>query len=522
MFWLLLSAAGLLLLVRLGAAPVYILDEAKNAQCAREMFLRNDWVVPTFNGELRTDKPALHYWFMIISFKVFGVGEWQARIFSALAGLGTIFATFYFVRRHANAVVGFFASLALVLSTHFLFEFRLAVPDPYLICFTTLGLFAGFTWLFEKKWKWLLLAAGSLALATLAKGPVALGLPGICLLICIIWWRQWWVFKDWRLILAGLFYIILAAPWYYAVHQRTQGAFTEGFFLEHNLNRFSSEMEGHGGPFFITLLIVLLGLMPFTVFVVNATKRVFKPQLPPIVFFGAVVAAVYIVFFSISSTKLPNYPMPCYPFAGLVLGYFVSDFIQKRTSLPGYSWWVLLVVGVALSAGGFFALQLEKELADLKWLSLGLMVLSIGMIILWVNYRRLPSSSVLALSVTYFLFNAYVLWVAYPMVYQRNPVTALAKDIQSTRAILVAYKDYNAAFNFNLPATDQPLPVFSNAEQLALFCLSQEAGRDILVISRTDKLEELKKLGLEEIKRHRDLFEIPTTVLLRFSPGKDF
>ncbi|HSR37992.1 MAG TPA: glycosyltransferase family 39 protein [Phnomibacter sp.] len=522
MFWLLLASAGLLLLARLGAAPVYILDEAKNAQCAREMFLRNDWVVPTFNGELRTDKPALHYWFMIISFKAFGVGEWQARIFSALAGLGTIFSTFYFVRRHANAVVGFFASLALVLSTHFLFEFRLAVPDPYLIFFTTLGLFAGFTWLQEKKWKWLLLASGSLALATLAKGPVALGLPGICLLICIVWQRQWWVFKDWRLLLAGLFYILLAAPWYYAVHQRTQGAFTNGFFLEHNINRFSSEMEGHGGPFFITLLIVLLGLLPFTVFIVNATKRIFKPQLPPIVFFGAVVAIVYVVFFSISSTKLPNYPMPCYPFAGLVLGYFISDFVQRRTSLPNYGWLVLLVIGVALSAGGFFALQLEKELADLKWLSLGLMVLPVGMIVLWLRFRQSAARSVLALSGTYFLFNAYVLWVAYPMVYQRNPVTVLAKDIQSTRAVLVAYKDYNAAFNFNLPPGDLPLTVFFNADQLALFCMSQEQGKDILIICRTDKLEELNKLGAREVKRHRDLFEIPTTVLLRFSPGKDF
>jgi hypothetical protein len=108
------------------------------------------------------------------------------------------------------------------------------------------------------------------------------------------------------------------------------------------------------------------------------------------------------------------------------------------------------------------------------------------------------------------------------MVYQRNPVTVLAKEIQSTRAMLVAYKDYNAAFNFNLPLNDLPLTVFSNADQLALFCMSQEPGKDILIISRTDKLEELQKLGVKEVKRHRDLFEIPTTVLLRFSPGKDF
>lgn len=522
MFWLLLASAGLLLLVRLGAAPVYILDEAKNAQCAREMFLRNDWVVPTFNGELRTDKPALHYWFMMVSFKAFGVGAWQARLFSALAGLGTIFTTFFFVRRHANAVVAFFASLALVLSTHFLFEFRLAVPDPYLICFTTLGLFAGFSWLQEKKWKWLMLAAGSLALATLAKGPVALGLPGLSLLICIVWHKQWWVFREWKLFVAALLFGVIAVPWYYAVHLQTHGAFTQGFFLEHNLNRFSSEMEGHGGPFFITLFIVVIGLLPFTVFVVQAVRRVFKPQLPSVVFFGAVVAAVYILFFSVSSTKLPNYPMPCYPFTVLVLGYFISEYIYRRKSLPVYGWVILFVIGLALPAGGFFALQLEKEVADLKWLALGLLVLPIGVLILWLRFRPFPARSLLVLSGTYFLFNAYVLWIAYPLVYQKNPVTALVNIIQAPDKILVAYKDYNAAFNFNLPTSKLPLTVIDNAEQLALFCFSHEQGKGILIISRTDKLEELKKLGLREVKRHRDLFEIPTTVLLEFSPGKDF
>ena len=38
-------------------ASIYILDESKNSVCAREMLDRNDFIVPTYNGELRTDKP---------------------------------------------------------------------------------------------------------------------------------------------------------------------------------------------------------------------------------------------------------------------------------------------------------------------------------------------------------------------------------------------------------------------------------------------------------------------------------
>ena len=66
---------------------VYVLDEAKNSACAMEMYDRNDWIVPTFNDELRTDKPPLHYYFMRTGYALFGVSPFSARFFSVLAGV---------------------------------------------------------------------------------------------------------------------------------------------------------------------------------------------------------------------------------------------------------------------------------------------------------------------------------------------------------------------------------------------------------------------------------------------------
>ncbi len=93
--WWLIALLSFMLLFRLGSSPIYILDEAKNAQCAREMLQHNDWVVPTFNGELRTDKPVLHYYFMMIAYKVFGINEFSARFFSAILGVLTVIITYY-------------------------------------------------------------------------------------------------------------------------------------------------------------------------------------------------------------------------------------------------------------------------------------------------------------------------------------------------------------------------------------------------------------------------------------------
>jgi 4-amino-4-deoxy-L-arabinose transferase-like glycosyltransferase len=518
LFWWVLAIYAFIVLFRLGSAPVYILDEAKNAQCAREMWEAGNWIVPTFNGELRTDKPPLHYWFMSISFSTFGVGAWQARLFSALFGISTIWISFFFVKKFSNASLAFFTALVLALSTHFLFEFRLAVPDPYLIFFTTLGIFSGFGYVEERKWKWLLLAAIALALATLAKGPVALGLPGICLLLYIMFRKRWWVLKDWRLLVAGIVYAAVAAPWYYLVHKATNGEFTQGFFFEHNLSRFSSEMEGHGGPFFLTLLIVLVGMLPFSANVVEMVKRMFGKRLPDIVLLGLIVSVVYILFFSISSTKLPNYPMPCYPFAAILFGCMLQECMQQRAKWPIAVWLVLLLIAIALPIGGFIAIGLEPAVAAYKWLALGLVILPVFIFIGAYVAKAGFEKSLKWLAYGYLLFNLYIIGLAYPALYQQNPVSQLLPTIQNGKNILVAYKDFNPAFLFNIKKTGFRIQQFSDSSSLKKYCQSQQQQGKVYIISRTDKLAELSPKLFLEVSRKRDLFEIPTTVLLTWNP----
>lgn len=113
----LLIAAAIVLWIGLGSSPIYILDEARNAQAAREMMERNNFIVPTFNGELRSHKPPLHYYFMWAGYQVFGVNAWGARFFSAVMGLITIVLTWYFVKRFSNRNVAWWTAVVLVSST---------------------------------------------------------------------------------------------------------------------------------------------------------------------------------------------------------------------------------------------------------------------------------------------------------------------------------------------------------------------------------------------------------------------
>lgn len=504
-----MALLAVLLLVQLGATPIYILDEAKNAQCAREMLQRGDWIVPTFNGELRTDKPPLHYFFMMCSYRLFGFTPFAARFFSAIAGLATVLVTYRYTKRHTNAFTAFCSALVLTMSSHFLFEFRLSVPDPYLIFFVTLGLFSAYTWLQENRTGQLYLAAAAFALATLAKGPVALALPGLCLLTWVVLRKKWAVLFTWHLVPALLLLCLITLPWYIAVYKATDGAWVKGFFIDHNLNRFSDPQEGHGGFFLVTVLFVLIGLLPFMSFVGETIRRRKTVFSAPLVQFAGIVFIAFVVFFSISSTKLPNYPMPCYPFAAVILGSFLAGLLNGHITSKKYPVYILLVFLFILPIAGYFAIRQEAEAATVSWIA---WLLLAAPLLLLVLLAVAPAHSwyarIRALCIAYTLFNLLGLQVVYPMLYNQNPVKktlGLVKD----KSVILSYQIFNAGYNFYL---SHNIKKYYRIDSVAR---ALQTYPDAVIISRKEYLDSLRTLPVTVISEHHDLFELPTTIILK-------
>lgn len=472
------------------------------------MLQRGDWIVPTFNHELRTDKPALHYFFMMLAYKVFGINEFAARFFSVVMGLLTVLVTYLFTKKYLNPFIAFCSALILAVSTHFLFEFRLSVPDPYLIFFITLGLFSAFSWLQQDKSLYLFITATSLGLATLAKGPVALALPGLCLLLWVILKKRWQVLFTWKLIPAFLLLCLVILPWYIAVHIQTNGEWTSGFFIENNLNRFSDPQEGHGGFFLLTLLFVLIGLLPFSGFWAEAIKKrtiVFNKDL---VQFSAIVVLVFVIFFSIASTKLPNYPMPCYPFAAIILGNYISALMDGAITSKKYPVYILIAITFLIPVAGYFAIQQEVETQQISGITLLLLFAPVGLLL--VLRSATWSKRIISLCIVYSLFNAIGLWFVYPKLYSQNPV-AKTLDIVKPHTHLYSYIAFNPGYNFYL---DINIPKYYSLDSIKV---KLQQHPDALVISRQEFVDSLKTLNLEVIASHHDLFELPTTVILKYN-----
>lgn len=137
----LLTVCLLVFFLNLGACHLWDEDEPRNAGCTTEMMQRGDWIVPTFNDQLRPQKPILIYWLMMFSYQVIGSNEWGARFWSAVFGAGTVLLTYRIGKRMFCPSIGFWASLVLSTNIMFTVASRAATPDALLIFFSTLTIY---------------------------------------------------------------------------------------------------------------------------------------------------------------------------------------------------------------------------------------------------------------------------------------------------------------------------------------------------------------------------------------------
>ncbi len=447
---LIVLVAGIVIFTNLGKPRLWDEDEPKNAQCAYEMFERGDWIVPTFNGDLRTDKPILLYWFMLIAYHLFGTTEFAARLPSAICGIGTALLTFHLGRRLFNASVGLWAGLLVSSSMWFVVASRAATPDGLLIFFSTLAL-----WLYVRStvpadkaeplaageshpgiptsgWAFLGMYA-AMGMAVLAKGPIGVLLPGSvigCFVLAMTTpkrsvgndahgrlafvktfgsWvvRTFWPIRiaevAWKLrpVTAMLVVGVISIPWYVAVGLQTDWEWPKGFFLDHNVGRFSSPMEGHSGPPLYHIISIAVCFFPASIFlapmILNVIRQLREPtgehngQASKAGFvFATSWIAVYVIFFSIAGTKLPSYVTPTYPALAMLTGCFLYQWIKSPAEISRVWQRIALVVFGVVGIVMLLALPLvTKEFAPgEEWLgAIGLIPL-LGAVVAIVASER--------------------------------------------------------------------------------------------------------------------------------------
>jgi 4-amino-4-deoxy-L-arabinose transferase-like glycosyltransferase len=324
-------------------------DEPRYAQIAREMLARHDWVTPTLFSRPWLEKPVLYYWSAMVSYKVFGVSDWAARLPSAGLATAMVLAIYAFSRRFRPGAQLNAALIAATCAGVIGFA-RAASTDMPLTATLTIGMMAWITWQQSGEKRWLAAFYFMVALATLAKGPVAPFLAGVIIVIFAVTRRDWRLIGRTLWVPGIVLFLAVMLPWYIAVEHSTH-EFFRVFILKHNLERYETNVFQHKQPFWYYLAVLPVAQLPWTIFSIAGFIRAVKERTDDLQLVLAIWAGMPVIFFSFSGSKLPGYILPALPAWALLAAWYLESTreagLRMKVAVP-HSVVVGVLFGVAL------------------------------------------------------------------------------------------------------------------------------------------------------------------------------
>jgi 4-amino-4-deoxy-L-arabinose transferase-like glycosyltransferase len=352
-------------------SPPSLMDDvdAAVAQISRNMVTSGDWITPRADGVAFLEKPAMFYWPMAVSFKIFGIHDWAARIPFALSAIGLACLTAAFGVWAFGRKAGFYAGLCTATCVGLFLFTRIVIPDVTLTLTIALAMWAFLRALDDEEAHprfWAFLLAASMGIGLLLKGLVGAVFPvavGVIYLLCT---KQFLLARTWkrlRPISGFVILMLIAAPWhvlaardnppYFSLSLHSGPGEYHGFlwfyFINEQVLRFLNlryPRDYNTVPRIWFWLFHLLWLFPWSVYFPAIAKLSYKPldragktRLLALCWVGFIL-----IFFTFSTTQ-EYYSMPCYPALALLLGSAMAmggSWIRRGT---------LTLAGIAACAG---------------------------------------------------------------------------------------------------------------------------------------------------------------------------
>jgi 4-amino-4-deoxy-L-arabinose transferase-like glycosyltransferase len=330
--WGVASGGAVLLVAALlgvaGRTTLWDRDEPRFATATVEMVRSGNYLYPTFNGELRPDKPILIYWLMSVPVRLFGTGEVALRAVAAIGMAIAALATYAAGRWLFNSSAGLLAAGILVTTPLGLLEGAAATTDAVLLAWITIAM-AAFVHAFLRGWGPVHIMTLALVFGAglLTKGPVGLIVP----LASIS--GAWWLGRSHRalqprhlawLAVAVIIGVGVFLAWAIPANAATGGDLARAGIGHHIVRRIFEPLEGHGGPLLLFLpyylVVVAAGFFPWTLYLGGAISTLGGGRLG--VAAGALLLgwiAPGFVLMTVVATKLPHYVLPIWPALALAV-----------------------------------------------------------------------------------------------------------------------------------------------------------------------------------------------------------
>jgi 4-amino-4-deoxy-L-arabinose transferase len=272
-YWLIVIAITLILAFAFqGTRGLWEPDEGRYVRCAYEMVQSGDWLTPRLNGSPHFTKPPLTYWLIATGLTLFGLNEWAARFFHAIAFVVTALMAGYLASHMWDKKTGLLSALIYVTMVLPFISANIATTDMILTCFET-GAMLCF-WMGAAKQQdaalrtllWALLMGLFLGLAFITKGP-----PGLFpLLVGAVYLALSLRVKrpSYPVMTLGfLVFMSVALPWYLLVIQKNNGLlayFLKDEFFGRIVTGVHGRNSGPLGAFKIYPASLFFGALPWS------------------------------------------------------------------------------------------------------------------------------------------------------------------------------------------------------------------------------------------------------------------
>ena len=323
--------------------------DAVQAQIARNMLQSGDWVTARLDGVAYLEKSPLKYWLIAISYKMFGVHDWSARIPLAIAAVLLCWVTARFGIWAFGQKAGTYAGIVLTTSVGLFLFTRILIPDVMLTLTITIALWSLLRALekgepHSRRWAWLMW--GSMGTGLLLKGLIAAVFPLGAGVLYLLLTRQLLQKETWsrlRPVTGLVLFFTIAAPWhvlatlrnppYFDFTMHSESGSYHGFFWFYFINehvlRFLNlryPRDYNTVPRLYFWLFHLLWLFPWSVYFPAVMKLSYREsdRESRVRLLALCWAGIILLFFTFSTTQ-EYYSMPCYPALALLLGSAIGS-----------------------------------------------------------------------------------------------------------------------------------------------------------------------------------------------------
>ena len=376
----------------IGSYPLIDVDETRYVRIAQEMFISNNFLTPVINGEIFLEKPPLFFWLEDISFAIFGVSEWAARLPMAIIASFGVFVTYFTGKKFVFDRFGLISALVLGSNVIYIILSHVAILDLLLSVTMMTSVYLGIMTLYstgKRNWfEWIGFYIFS-GLSVLSKGLPGIIIPfGIVFLVYLFSKRLKDLFDYKKIGLGFILLLLIVLPWHIMMYQVHGQEFINEYILKHHLARFvNSAGINRKEPFWFFVPVIFVSFIPFVFYIlttlINEFKKIyenyelgfnfnlfkyFSPDMPINKRFLSIniLAFLFIfILFSTASTKLPTYILPAvFPLA-FITGYIFEENFEnnKFETQIKISNIVMTILFFIISISGFIAVYIPKQMS---------------------------------------------------------------------------------------------------------------------------------------------------------------